>query len=384
MRQSVIRLLFGAVFVATMVFVSCQKDEKFHSVVVEGPAPKGNFEVKIDQTDPLNVVFASNYSDAESYLWLFGDGTRSTEPSPTHTFPGSGEYKVTLKVASAAGYTSTSSQTLTLIALATAGFDVAAFGLDASFSNSSTSYESVSWNFGDGSPVSSEVSPVHRYAVEGEYEVVLTVQGLAGNVASEKKLVQVTGGNLIIGGDMELGSANSWQTWAEQNDNPPQWGYQKDKPSGGIGGSLRFPAFATPSNGSINQLIYQPVEVEAGKRYQFSAQVKLPSGTRLYFQVYISNDPDNWVESVGPGGNHFLALNAWHGWGSETATAAVDGELADLVSKNGAYGFGAASNGVYTATETGTVYIGIQAGSWNGGSNGKDLLIDNVVFKELK
>src|SRR5690554_129498 len=110
MKKLVIKLLFGMAF--KMFFVSCQKDEEFHSVVVEGPAPKGDFTFKIDETDPLKIIFINNSLDAESYFWLFGDGTRSNEQSPIHTFPGTGEYNVTLKVASAAGYTSTYSQTL--------------------------------------------------------------------------------------------------------------------------------------------------------------------------------------------------------------------------------------------------------------------------------
>ncbi|MBI1961694.1 MAG: PKD domain-containing protein [Parcubacteria group bacterium] len=37
------------------------------------------------------------------YLWDFGDGTYSQEPSPRHSFPGSGEYAVTLSVSDADG-----------------------------------------------------------------------------------------------------------------------------------------------------------------------------------------------------------------------------------------------------------------------------------------
>jgi hypothetical protein len=42
------------------------------------------------------------------------------------------------------------------------------------FTNTSANFTSVSWNFGDNSPVSSELNPVHTYAQDGVYTVTLT------------------------------------------------------------------------------------------------------------------------------------------------------------------------------------------------------------------
>lgn len=384
MKYSVVNLIVSSSIIIIPLFMSCQKDQEIKSVVREGPSPSVSFTYNIDESNPLEVTFINASTDAESFYWQFGDGTSSTESSPVHMFPGTGEYSVVFKAASEAGYTDVDTQTLTVYALATADFNVSAFGHDVAFINNATTYESISWDFGDGSPASDIVSPLHSYAEDGNYEVTLTVKGLAGNEVSAKKTIRISSGNLLKGGDMEAGSAVHWQHWANQNDNPPVFGHMDDRPSGAIGGVLMFPAFATPDQGSINQLIYQPVQVEAGKKYRFSAQVKLPAGPRLYFQVYISDSPDKWIENNSdPETNHFLAMNAWNGWGMESSSVAVDGELGELVSHYGNYGLGAATNGVYTAQQTGTVYIGIQAGSWNGTTNGEPFLVDNVLFAEV-
>ena len=50
------------------------------------------------------VSFTSASTNAESYTWDFGDGTTNTEANPDHTFPGIGEYEVTLSVANECGF----------------------------------------------------------------------------------------------------------------------------------------------------------------------------------------------------------------------------------------------------------------------------------------
>ncbi|MGH2612275.1 MAG: hypothetical protein ACRDFB_04420, partial [Rhabdochlamydiaceae bacterium] len=92
------------------------------------------------------------------------------------------------------------------------------------------------------------------------------------------------------------------------------------------------------------------VYVQAGKKYQFSAQVNLPAGgTQCYMQFYLSNDPNIWVENNGqPFTNLFMSLNTWHGWpnnSGEGPTVALTGELTQLVHSYGNYGPYASMNG---------------------------------------
>jgi PKD repeat protein len=248
-----------------------------------------------------------------------------------------------------------------------------------SFTNTSSGAEASSWDFGDNSRVSDSLSPAHLYAAAGDYDVTLTVYGIAGDTVVISKKITVTD-ELITGGGLEAADTQYWKEWSQQKGIPPVFGYTEDSPAGGTGGCLEFPSFSAPSGGSVNELIYQPVYVIAGKTYQFSALVKVPAGgSQCYLQFYLSNDPNTWVENNGqPFTNLFMSLNAWHGWGSTNYTAAEDGAINEIST----YGPYAGTGGIYTATATGTLYLGLQVGSWEGYSNG-NFLVDEVSFTQL-
>ena len=81
------------------IFSSCKKESAgdspfaFYSVEVHGSA----------------VSFINESKGASSYKWDFGDGSESTEESPTHTYPGKGKYVPTLYATSASGVTTEAS-----------------------------------------------------------------------------------------------------------------------------------------------------------------------------------------------------------------------------------------------------------------------------------
>lgn len=363
-----------------LLLAACKKDEVFKSEVAQGPEPTAVFSYALSPDNPLHVTFNNTSANAESVYWQFGDGTTSTETSPVHVYSTSAKYKVVLKTVSAAGYAATDTMTIAAAAPATANFDFSAYLLQTTFSNLSTGAESVLWDFGDNT-TSTDFVPMHEYAVAGTYNVTLTVHGITGNTVTQTKAVTVSGfKNLIKGGTFDAGTERYWSTY--QNNNPPTFGYTGDSPAGGTGACLRFPSFQNSSN-SNNQLIYQAVQVVAGKQYKMSAVIKAPGGGyQCYFQFFISTDANTWQDADPPGGNQFLAVNTWHGWGSNGNSAAINGDLLTVVQQNGGYGFGVATGGIYTATQTRTVYIGIQAGTWSGKSNG-DWLVDNFSFQVL-
>jgi PKD repeat protein len=56
-------------------------------------------------TAPLTVRFFNHASEAESYIWDFGDGSTSSLYSPSHTYTNAGKYEVTLLATNAIGWT---------------------------------------------------------------------------------------------------------------------------------------------------------------------------------------------------------------------------------------------------------------------------------------
>ena len=381
MKRYFIHLLTFVPVLMLGFITGCQDDETIPSIVLDGPAPTATFGYTVTPSNPKEVTFNNTSANGESYFWQFGDGTSSTEKSPKHVYAGEGKYPVKLTTRSAAGYSLTSATEVIAANDAIADFTSDSFFSEILFSNNSTAIETATWDFGDNTS-STAISPWHKYVNTGTYTVILTIKGLKGNTAVKTRTVTVTGKNLIKGGSFEEGDNQYWSNWSSQNSNPPVYNYAGDKPTGALGNVLRFPSF-TNSTGSTNQLIYQAVQVEAGKKYKLSAVVKAPAGaSQCYFQFYISNDANTWVENTSSSANHFLTINTWWGWGTQTNSVAANGDLLTLAKSFSSYGFGSATNGVYTAATTRTVYIGVQAGTYQGKSNG-DWLLDNLSFVEV-
>lgn len=130
---------------------------------------------------PLTVQFTnlSQFADAGSYLWDFGDGATSQIANPSHTYVTNGTYTVTLSASNATGQTVTkvNQDAISAYVRPIAGFD---FRPDLIYiprdklytSNFTTGATSYLWDFGDGE-TSTEVRPIHTYTKEGTYIVTL-------------------------------------------------------------------------------------------------------------------------------------------------------------------------------------------------------------------
>ena len=144
---------------------------------------------------------ASRPTDA-TFSWSYGDGSpQETGVMPSHRYAQAGTYTVTLTVTNTLGQSATTSRTITVTATSpgvTASFtfsptppainQIVYFNASASTPASGT----CAWNFGDGTPVGSGVTPTHQYTVAGTYTVTLTVTNSTSQSATTTRTVPVS------------------------------------------------------------------------------------------------------------------------------------------------------------------------------------------------
>jgi PKD repeat protein len=97
---TLISVFFG---IGLIFFAGCKKDKT---------PPVATFDFAIDATGYI-VTFTNTSTDADTYLWDFGDGSTSTLESPSHTYADFGTYTVKL-TATGAGGTNQNTQSVEL------------------------------------------------------------------------------------------------------------------------------------------------------------------------------------------------------------------------------------------------------------------------------
>jgi PKD repeat protein len=143
----------------------------------------------------LSATFTNNSTNANSYLWDFGDGNSSNSANPSYNYATDGTYSVTLTAFNACGST-VSSQNIIIQTAPTPNFganvQVGCTPLTVQFSNtSSANATQYSWSFPGGTPsTSTQQNPVVQYLTAGNYNVSLTASNGAGsNVISKADFI---------------------------------------------------------------------------------------------------------------------------------------------------------------------------------------------------
>jgi gliding motility-associated-like protein len=151
-------------------------------VHIDGPIAQ--FFDTVDCDNPFSVSFKDASIDAQTWLWDFGDGTTSTDESPSHTYTATGNYIVTLTVANdKCSYKKIDSMN---IIKENPSFNVSGSEHNCkydSISFSATNYNAdniiaFQWDFGDGTRSSNSkanASLYHQYNVNGIYFPKLVV-----------------------------------------------------------------------------------------------------------------------------------------------------------------------------------------------------------------
>lgn len=125
----------------------------------------------------FNDLSTAGLGDSVVYWhWDFGDGDTSNLKNPTHLYAASGNYTISLTVASSLGCPSTITKSVIVEAQAQADFTFVVSGNTVIFTNTSVFPPSfnVKWKFGDGT-TSNQVNPTHVYANTNNYLVCMIV-----------------------------------------------------------------------------------------------------------------------------------------------------------------------------------------------------------------
>lgn len=164
--------------------------------------PESQINISIENANvcaPATVEFINNSFPINGYTteWDLGDGTTSTEISPTHTYPQPGNYTITLTMTSPTGCVSSEvfSDYVRVLAAPNAAFSCTPenptnFAPEVTFTDQSTDAVAWSWDFGTGDN-SGLQNPIYAFPDTGRYEVQLIATHQSGCQDSTSKFIDV-------------------------------------------------------------------------------------------------------------------------------------------------------------------------------------------------
>ena len=168
------------------------------SVVIAQPF--ANFNTPDSNSCTNKSVQFNDMSTGSSlqYNWTFGDGSTSTAANPSHAYSSTGVYSVGLVITDRYGCTdSVSKPNYVNISFPKALFAASDTlstcpPLLVNFTNASTNYERMNWDFGDGN-TSTLTNPSHYYTIAGTYFAKLVVTGPGGCTDSLIQRIEIRG-----------------------------------------------------------------------------------------------------------------------------------------------------------------------------------------------
>ncbi len=170
---------------------------KTKSVEVTGsntPVPSLDPEESVCESESITLNAGNPGSD---YVWSTGETTRTIEVETA------GNYSV---VVDRGGCISRDTVKVTVVPELTSDYSFervsGCFPVNYKFTDNSVTcsggIESWSWDFGDGSPVSSQKNPTHEFTKRGEFSVKLTVTNDNGTTQTKSKKVTIDPPNLSV------------------------------------------------------------------------------------------------------------------------------------------------------------------------------------------
>lgn len=250
--------------------------------------------------------------------------------------------------------------------------------LEVTFSNKSKMATSWSWDFGDGSAVSNEQSPVHTFSEAGKYSVSLTAINEIGDstlVKSEyitvNPPVEVVAGGVLVGGNLE--DETKWQTsflsTPAGSEPDVTWNDTEHTPTAGDGGCLFVTGLS--NNSTVQYAIYQKVSLSVDSVYTFDGAVKdfTENLNQAWYEAFIGPEPIDGVDYSKDDADKFL-LADFSTWSTECNPKGIDGTFIA----------NACTNKSFIPDSTGDYYFVIKFGStsWAGDDMPFALALDEL------
>ena len=227
-----------------------------------------------------------------------------------------------------------------------------------------TNYMFSKWNIDNEGAYSGKMEENIFLPDAGSFVVEHQAIAQGGAVAaSSQQTIRVAtsdpnAGNLVAGG--KFANSDDWSKWTINSTGPDaQWTFTPGK------ATLTAIEFA-------GQGIYQAIQVVEGKEYNIDMLASSTSGCDdTWFEVYCGYNVPVPGSDYNGDGNIYRSINTWDGSGRNP----FSGKISIIGQVNPAKNIG-----VFKATQTGTVYLGIRGG----GADMKDgISITNVEFRGI-
>jgi len=170
-----------------VVFNECGVDTAYHTITATPNNVNAFFNTSATTScNDLTVSFTQYTLGGTLWSWDFGDGTTSSEYSPTHVYPNPGSYDVSLFANDGCSFDTTIVTIVVneppFVAFTTTPDSVCINTL-FNFTNQSVGSISSYWDFGDGTS-SNLTNPSHSYTAQGDYLVTLVGTSLINGCSS--------------------------------------------------------------------------------------------------------------------------------------------------------------------------------------------------------
>lgn len=184
-------------FCACGILACSNNNDVVEEQVLDQKRPLVDYEV-IPGDDPFTFTFKNKSTNFKELEWRFGDDSLSTDDSPSHVFLSNGRFEVNLKATSETGATARKLVVINIDPNRAVKVSASRFGDENNHEvkfnvTSEAEIVDVTWDFGDNSAPSTDMSPVKKYEEGKLFTCKASVKTRKGSVVTVTKLVSSNG-----------------------------------------------------------------------------------------------------------------------------------------------------------------------------------------------